>query len=302
MIGAVMTAGLVSSAPARQDPPVQFRSGVRTVPVYATVRDREGRLVPGLTRDDFQILDNGKAVEIGTFSDEVLPVTTALLLDMSNSMVTSFHRVRTSARRFVQALWPADRVRIGTFGREVSISPLLTSDKAILARILDEELWPGGATPLWRASTVAMNSLADEQGRRVLLFLTDGNDSGGDYNCAPLVRNPKGSIGPCPSRTDVRRQALVGEFMFYAIGLEGEGLDNGLVDIADETGGGRFELQNNADLDATFERVADELHHQYLLGFNPVVFDGKTHTLDVRVARSGMTTRARKSYVAGTDR
>ena len=298
-----MATRLVSSAADRQDPQALFRSGVRTVPVHATVRDREGRLAPDLGKEDFQILDNGTPVEISTFSNEVLPFTAVLLLDMSHSMLPSFRRVRASALRFVQALLPADRVRIGTFGREVSISPLLTSDKAVLTRILEEELWPGGATPLWRASTAAMDSLAGESGRRVLLFLTDGNDSGGDYNCAPLVFDARGAIGrPCPGRGSVRRQAEDAGFMFYAIGLEGGTIDGGLIDIVEETGGGHFLLKRNADLDTTFERVADELHHQYAIGFNPVVFDGKTHKLDVRVTRTGLTVRSRKSYVAGIDK
>jgi Ca-activated chloride channel family protein len=281
-----------------------FRSGVRTVAVYTTVRDREGRLVPDLTQDDFQILDNGKPVAITTFSNDILPFTAALLLDMSNSMVegSGYVRVRASALQFVQKLLPADRVRIGTFGREVALSPLLTSDKAVLARVLEEELWPGGGTPLWRASKEGMDSLVSEPGRRVILLLTDGGDGPRDNDCAPLVFDPRGPIGPCPNRSDVRKQAQNDGVMFYGIGLEGSGLDQGLTDIADETGGGHFELKRNAELEATFERVADELHHQYVLGFAPVVLDGTTHQLEVRLTRPGLTARARKSYLAETIR
>ena len=74
--------------------------------------------------------------------------------------------------------------------------------------------------------------------------------------------------------------------------------DEGLARIAAATGGGYFELTSTADLASTFARVADELHHQYALGFEPPKLDGKRHELELRVADRTMTARARKSYVA----
>jgi VWFA-related protein len=76
--------------------------------------------------------------------------------------------------------------------------------------------------------------------------------------------------------------------------------DPGLRTLADEAGGGYFELQPTGNLSAAFARVADELHRQYLLGFTPTVLDGNVHTLDVRVRRPDMTARARKSYLAAS--
>jgi VWFA-related protein len=78
--------------------------------------------------------------------------------------------------------------------------------------------------------------------------------------------------------------------------------DPGLAKIAAETGGGYFELTNTADLASTFKRVADELHHQYLLGFAPPSLDGKTHRIDVRLTNAEMTVRARKTYLAASER
>ena len=74
--------------------------------------------------------------------------------------------------------------------------------------------------------------------------------------------------------------------------------DEGLPKIAAATGGGYFGLSSPRDLASTFARVADELHHQYALGFTPEKLDGKMHTLEVRVAGAGMTARARRSYLA----
>ena len=74
--------------------------------------------------------------------------------------------------------------------------------------------------------------------------------------------------------------------------------DPGLAKIAGESGGGYFELTSTADLASTFTRVADELHHQYVLGFSPAKLDGKIHKLEVRLKQNGMTARSRKSYLA----
>src|SRR5712691_8299835 len=74
--------------------------------------------------------------------------------------------------------------------------------------------------------------------------------------------------------------------------------DEGLPKVAAATGGGYFELTSTSDLASTFGRVADELHHQYALGFTPATLDGKMHTVDVLISGEGMKVRARRSYLA----
>jgi VWFA-related protein len=78
--------------------------------------------------------------------------------------------------------------------------------------------------------------------------------------------------------------------------------DRGLRKIADETGGGYFELEKTADLAPTFTRVAQELHSQYVIGFTPTQLDGRVHKLAVKMKQAGMTARARRSYVAAADK
>jgi Ca-activated chloride channel homolog len=102
------------------------------------------------------------------------------------------------------------------------------------------------------------------------------------------------------------------EVMVYAIGLESNFFngqrqvrskpDGGLRKIAEETGGGYFELDKTSDLAPTFTRVAQELHSQYVLGFAPTDLDGREHKLTVRMKQPGMTARARRSYVADPDK
>ncbi len=284
-LGAAGLAGLVPlmAAPHQQ---AAFRSGTETVAVYATVQDPQGHLVTGLRRDDFQLLDDGAPVELTVFSNEPQSLTALLLIDMSASIAGEFNRVRDAARQVVDHLQDGDRLRIGTFGTEVTLSPWLTGDKQRLARVLDQELWPGGDTPLYVALDASLHSLAGEPGRRVILTISDGADS--------MTVSRVDDI-----RSEVERRAVDEGFMVYAVGLEGPGLDRALVRLADRTGGGRFQLARNADLATTMSRVVDELRHQYTLGFIPQRLDGRTHRLDVRLRQSDLRIRARQSYVSG---
>lgn len=262
-----------------------FRSGVQTVAVYVTVNDSQGRTVPELTRDDFRVLDNGRPVDIATFSSDPQPLTVALMLDMSASMSGRFLLVREATASFVDALLPSDRAQIGTFGTEVAVSPLLTNDKRALKRVLDEEVWPGGGTPLWNAIDTAMNALAPADGRRVILVITDGSDS----ISLPGMRR---------GFANVERRARNEGFMVFAVGMEATGLSREIVDLTTQSGGGHFELSHDADLTQAFARVTASLRNQYMIGFVPAALDGKLHTLEVRMMRPGLTARGRATYLA----
>jgi len=261
-----------------QDP--RFRTTAHTVAVYPLVSGADGRIVTDLAREDFSVLDNGQPAEVSVFSTDTQPVTAVLMLDMSASMEDRTIRVRDAATGFVNAIAAADRLRIGSFGSEISLSPLLTGDKAVLSRILREELWPGGATPLWLALDAGMKSLANEPGRRTIVVVTDGIDT------------------MSPIENAVAQRAVAGLFMVYAIGMEGKGLSTKLLDVIAQTGGGHFNLRRQDDLGAAFTRLAAELRHQYLIGFTPSPMDGRLHTLEVRVNRPGLRVQAPKQFVS----
>jgi Ca-activated chloride channel family protein len=284
-----LAAGLLMlPAPSPQEKTV-FRTGVQTVMLHATVRADDGRLVPDLGKEDFEVRDEGRPVTITVFSSDPQPITVVLLLDMSGSMERHFLRVRESTKHFIDALEPGDRGRIGTFGAEVALNPWLTGDKRILHRVVHEELWPGGGTPLWNAVYAGMQSLDRETGRRVVLALTDGQST-------------EGLPGLKGSSRQSRNKAEDDGFMVYAIGVEGSPLDQEITSLADRTGGGHFKLEAGADLSATFLRVVEELRHQYLIGFTPPKTDGKLHDLEVDLKKPGMNARARRNYRAPAGR
>lgn len=300
---ASLLAAIVATASASQQP--TFKSGARTVAVYATVTDKDGRLVPDLTREDFEIRDSGKFQPISVFSNEVQPISVVIMLDRSGSMRGNFGLVEAAGEAFVRAMLPADKARIGSFAEKVKIDPeTFTSDKKELIRILRTELQNDGPTPLWNAIDASIATLKDQEGRKVVLAFTDGADNPGNFKLNNL------------SFMDIMRRAQVADVMVYAVGLEsasrptmgGGGIsggfgsgsrpDPGLPAIAEETGAGYFELRRAQDLAGTFARVADELHRQYLIGFVPEKLDDKMHKLEVRVKTSGMKVRARKEYFA----
>jgi Ca-activated chloride channel family protein len=285
LFAAVATAAILWNAETTQDRPT-FKSAASTVYIYATVQGKDGRLVTNLTRDDFEILDNNRPRPISVFDNTPQDITVAVMFDMSGSMARQHPRIRAAAQALVDALWAKDRARIGSFGEEVAISPLLSSDKPTLRRIVNEELWPGGATPLWHATEVAMQSLEVEPGRRVVLLFTDGDDSGF------MVPGSRKRVGEHAER---------GGFMVYAVGLEENGLTDDMRNLAEDTGGGHFLVRQEDDLGKTFAAVVEELHHQYVIGFSPEALDGKSHKLTTRSRDGGMKVRGRRSYLANPE-
>ena len=280
-----------------------YRSGTQTVPVYATVLEN-GRLVTDLTIDDFEVLDNGRPQKITLFDSTIQPINIVVMLDMSGSMSGNIGLLRSSAVQIFTRLMPNDRARVGNFGDRITLSPKFTNDQNELIRSLWLDLQPGGPTPLWAAVNVAMTALASLNGRRVVLVLSDGRDTGS--------RGARGYGSMAAGRSmfpAVVERAQAEDFMVYAIGMasrdegrwsggSGPSPDPGLRVLAAESGGGYFEITADTALGPAFARVADELHRQYLIGFIVPEPDGKPHLVDVRVNRPGVTVRARRSYFA----
>ncbi len=267
-----------------------FRTGTQMVPLYVTATDADGRLVPGLIQEDFSIFDEKEPQEIAFFDNEVQPITVVVMLDTSASMTPSIRFLQAAAEQFLIRLLPDDRGRVGAFNDKIEFSPEFTSDRDDLIAAL-RELDFGNPTRLYDAVDGSLDKLVGIEGRRVILVFTDGADTGSNA-----------------SQKDVLNRARADEVMIYAIGLESDYFngarqvrsrpDRGLRKLADETGGGYFELSHTDELGPTFTRVAQELHSQYVLGFVPTNLDGKVHDLEVRMTQRGMKARARKTYVA----
>jgi Ca-activated chloride channel family protein len=293
-----LLAGGLAAAVSAQNPPQEqqpvFRGGSRIeVPIYTTVIDAGGRLVPDLEQGDFTVLDDGKPVELTTFSNASLPFTVVVMMDTSASMTNNLELLNRAAEQFLIRLLPVDRAQVGAFNDKIQFSGKFTNDRDELIAALDD-LQFGNPTRLNDAIDASLNILERVEGRRVILMFTDGEDTASKTRFRTVLERARDE-----------------EVMVYGIGLESEYFDGQRVQrsrpardlrrIADETGGGYFELKKTAELAPTFTRVAQELRSQYLLGFTPATLDGKLHKLDVRV-KPGLTVRARRSYLATPDR
>ena len=329
---------LAATLHAQTQPPT-FSGANRTVAVYATVTDAAGRLVPDLGRDQFQIDDNGKPQELTLFANEIQPITVVMLLDRSTSMRRNFELVEKAAEEFVKVMLPADKARIGSFSDRIQVDPRdFTADHDELVKILRTELQFEGPTPLWNAVNVGITDLLHQQGRRVVLVFTDGmdapmNGSNNNNSLKDVMKRAEEedvmvyAIGFAGSGGGGGSQGGYGGGGHRGGGggggyggrggrgggrgygggsggsrSQGDHPDEGLPKISGATGGGYFELTSTVDLAATFTRIADELHHQYALGFAPAKLDGKMHTLTLHIAQTGLTARARRSYLATTPR
>ena len=279
--GTLMIALAILALPGQQP---TFRSSVNTVEVYATVTDRAGRLVPDLSAADFEILDNGKTQPITVFDRGTQPITIAIMLDESPSLFDVSGRITTAIQAFAKNLLPGDRAVLGAFSHVIRLNPQFTGDFEDLLRRLPvgRPQFPAG-TAMWDALDAAASALESESGRRVTLVLTDADD-----NCSEAE--------PRNVAARIERQGT----MVYAIGVKGDsGLPVGdLRSLTRDSGGYFFELKPSDDIASTFARVADELHRQYLVGFSPATLDGKSHQITLRTKGSGLTVRARRTYVA----
>jgi Ca-activated chloride channel homolog len=292
--GGVLLALLVAAGAtvAAQQP--TFRSGTQVVSLFTTVFDAENRLVPDLGQEDFDVFDNDKPQPLVVFRSENLPITCVVMLDTSGSMTGTISLLKAAAEQFLIRLLPDDKASVGAFNDKIELNAGFTNNRdKLVSQVKDLDY--GNGTRLFDAISESLEALKGVEGRRVILVFTDGDDT-------------SSRIG----RSTVLDRARADEVMIYAIGLQSEYFDGarmvrskpdgGLKKLADETGGGYFELKKTADLGPTFSRVAQELHSQYVLGFEPKQLDGKVHKLTVKMKQTGMTARARKSYVATAPR
>jgi len=271
-----------------------FKAGTQVVSIFATVTDAQKRLVSDLTQDDFSVFDNEKPQTLVYFDNSIHPINVVVMLDTSGSMTLTIDLLKQAAEQFLIRLLPDDKARVGAFNDKIQFNASWTNNRDQLitdAKSLDF----GNGTRLWDAVGASLDELKSIDGRKVILVFTDGDDTESRMRLGTVLD-----------------RARAEEVMIYAIGLESVYFngqqkvrtkpDSGLRKIADETGGGYFELTKASDLAPTFTKVAQELHSQYVIGFTPTALDNKVHKLAVKMKQPGMTAQARRSYLAAGDK
>jgi VWFA-related protein len=262
---------LAIALPAIAQPPT-FSAGIKLVTLQASVRDRDGRIVKDLTRDDFQLDEDGQAQTIRNFSKESnLPLNIGLLVDTSRSQIKVLERERTASNVFLDKvlLQEKDRAFVLHFDVRVSLLQGFTSSRQELERALSQlRIPPKAATLLFDAVKEASEELMKNQdGRKAYIVLSDGVD----------VRS-KNSIGTAieyAQRADTMIYCIVfANHVLVAhpavIAVQEIYLAKGrkaMHRLAEETGGGYFQVSHTLSIEAIYSQIEEELRNQYSIGY-----------------------------------
>ncbi len=300
----VVTCGLAVASPAGaqspQPPRVTFSASIDLVSVRAIVKDRKGRFVRNLAREDFTVLDKGQPRRIVEFRpDDAGPVSLALLFDVSGSMRvgTKVDEARHAADHVLTWL-ESGKDEAAVFSFDTSLRELqpFTTDAMALHRAI-ETLEPYGATSLFDAMAAAARQLAGRSaGRRALVVFSDGMDTSS--------RLTPSDVSGLASSIDVPVYLIVvGSWRHW---LEPDEASAGspeddLRDLATWTGGTMFVASTPAQASVAARQLVTELRHQYLIAFEAASAPG-WRPLDIRTRDPQLVVHARSGYVAGRSR
>ncbi len=290
---------LPEQRPKHAEEPVHLSA--RLVNVFFTVTTRRNAIVADLRREDVRVFENGREQEIFTFVRQTdLPLTIAVLIDVSASQQYTLPEAKAAAARFLRALVRpgTDTVAIVTFRDEVRLVEDFTSTlsrlEAALNRVRttppmahDPESRFGGTSLYDAVLLAARDLLAQRPGRRTILAITDGEDT---TSVSQL--------------SDAIAEALRAEVTIYAIGIGDRsrfGLNvRVLRRLTEETGGRAYFPKNSADLERAFQEIETELRSQYLLAYYPSdpIPTGRFRQIEIRVpTRKGLRIRHRRGYI-----
>jgi VWFA-related protein len=308
---------LAASSPGAQDkqelptPSQTLKVNIEVVNVYAVVRQKNGRLLPDLTKDDFTLEEDRKPQEIRYFSRETdTPLTMGILVDTSPSQGRVLDVEKREAEAFLRdVLRPKDLAFVLHFDVEVELLQDFTADLHRLDNAIEEgeingggtRPTPGtfpsgdsaGATHLYDAIYLsARELLKNEVGRKVLIMLTDGEDQGSKVKLETALE--------AAQKADIIIYSVnIHDRGFYSRQGMGYGGESVLRRFSDETGG-RVIDANSKDSSAAFQQIANELRTQYLLGYTPTnnKLDGTFRKIEVKVRSGDVKVNARRGYYA----
>jgi VWFA-related protein len=298
-----------SPTPGNEDTQGTVKIPIRRVRLPITVTDKKGQFVPGLTKDDFVILEDKVPQQIETFSDDLsltLPLYVAVLMDTSPSTAGKLRFQQESAMNFIQTVVRPrkDRVLFGTFDNEITLLQDFTDKLDLLDKAVFSVKRMGTQTALydaiWQFCDEKMRSVP---GRRVLLLVSDGEDTFSRATIRDAI--------DIAQRTETTIFAISTKAGFLATvpGVEAGQImdkkDRELQTLAEETGGIAFFTGDMLSLERSFTKISKELRAQYLVTYNPTnkSYDGTFRKIDVKLAerRGDLKVRTKRGYKAIAD-
>jgi len=326
----VVVAALVFPTSARQErsqkpipqdeEPIKLHTTLVQVPVV--VSERGGRYVSDLTRDDFTIFEDGVKQNIELFGSVEEPFSVALLLDSSGSTESALDQIKSAATAFLSNLRPHDRVMVVSFNDSVEVLCELTNDTNRLNAAV-RSIKAGAYTQVYEAVyTAVWERLHDLPGRKAVIVFTDGIDTASseiseEDTLDAVIESEDIIVYPIrySTREDVeRKMELRVRASMSSNGTPGveakleqsrreidrayRAADEYLQQLADMSGGIVERADRLGDLKAALGRIAEELRHQYLIGYYPTnkQKEDRSRKIAVRVSRPGVMVRARPAY------
>lgn len=287
-----------------------LKVSTEVVNVYAIVKDKKGRLIPTLNREDFELTEDKAPQQIRYFSRETeTPLTLGMMVDTSPSQGRVLQTEKEEAKTFIrQVLRPKDLAFVLHFDLEVELLQNFTSDARLISSAIDETVINGGGqgptpgtfptsrlaggTHLYDAVYLAATELLKHEiGRKVLILLTDGEDQGSKLKLGDALE--------AAQKADVIIYSVdIVDRAFYFGQMAGYRGDSVLKKLSEETGGRVIQVNRQGDAAAAFKEIAAELRTQYLLGYTPshTQHDGSYRKIQVRTRAPDYKVQARRGY------
>jgi VWFA-related protein len=301
--------------PANDEPIETFKAQVNVVNLFFNVKDKHGMLIPSLTKNDFEVFEDGKPQTIKYFSAESnQPLTLGILIDTSPSQMHVLTIEQESCAEFLRSvLRQKDLAFLINFDADIDLDQDFTSNASQLSRALNKLEINGGAsggglpglgggpipnahprsTALYDAIFLAADEkLKNEVGRKAMIVFTDGEDEGSRLRI-------KDAIEAAQKADSICYVILIADRGFYGgLGYSG---DAAMKKLAEETGGRVIEVGNKQDkLRAAFDQIQNELRSQYNIGYTPTnhKLDGTYRKIQIKAKGEGMKVQARQGYYA----
>ena len=298
--------GLVHGQEIGPDDVIRVKTTLVNSPVLVIGRD--GKYVPNLRRDDFEVFENGVKQEIAYFAPVDNPFTVALVIDTSRSTVFNLADIQHAALAFVDKMRPRDRAVVVSFSDDFNVLTEATSDPETLRRAIGS-IRPGGGSRVYDAIDSLIEEINRIEGRTALILFSDGVDN--DSRKASVestlakVKRSATLIYPVQFATYDRMKSqapAAGNLPTEGTGFSEQDYRRAgayLRRLADATSTGAYPASEISDLDHAISSIVDELHNEYSIGYYPRTAGqtGEQRRVEVRVNRPQLVVRARTGYV-----
>lgn len=283
----LVLSGSLSAGQARQNDPFKIRVAVDLVSVNFSAMDSKGRMIPGLTAEDFTVDEDGKEQEIRLFArEQELPLTLALVVDISPSVANVFEQEKRTASAFLESVvGRRDLALVISFAQFATLVQDFTEDLPRLTKAVNGLSLSNNGTSLYDAVFLAADEkLSRETGRKAIVLLSDGDDTTSEFTLSKAM-------------IAVQKSNAV----LYAISNAGN--SSTMRRMAEESGGAFFRVRKADEFEKVFQQIALELRSQYSLSYQSTnqVRDGAFRRIKITPRNSDVKVRARRGYYAPQD-